>query len=74
MSELSKMLIIAATPNPLSAPKVVPFAFTQSPSAYISIPCVSKSKSTSLVFGKPYQGETAKQSFGDFPFQMWQVF
>ena len=50
MSLLSKILIMAATPSPLSAPKVVPLAFTQSPSTYISIPCVSKSKSTSLFF------------------------
>ena len=38
MSLLSKMDIIVATPKPLSAPKVVPLARTQSPSTYIWIP------------------------------------
>ena len=46
----SKIAIIIATPNPLSAPSVVPLARTQSPSTYISIPWVSKSKSVSLFF------------------------
>ncbi len=50
MSELSKIDMIVATPKPLSAPKVVPFAFTQSPSTSILIPSVSKSKFTSLFF------------------------
>ena len=35
ISVLSKILMIAATPKPLSAPKVVPFALTQSPSINI---------------------------------------
>ena len=50
ISSLSKTAIIVATPRPLSAPSVVPFALTQSPSTYISIPCVSKSKVVSLFF------------------------
>ena len=50
MSVLSKSAIIVATPKPLSAPSVVPFAFTQSPSTTIWIPCVSKSKSVSAFF------------------------
>ena len=39
----SKIVIAAATPMPLSAPNVVPFAFTQSPSIIILIPSFSKS-------------------------------
>ena len=50
ISVLSKTAIIAATPKPLSAPKVVPLARTQSPSTYISMPWVSKSKTVSLFF------------------------
>ena len=50
ISLLSKIAIILATPKPLSAPSVVPLAFTQSPSTYILIPLVSKSKSVSLFF------------------------
>ena len=45
-----KIAIIAATPKPLSAPKVVPFARIQSPSWYISIPCWSKSKTVLAFF------------------------
>ena len=50
ISLLSKTAIIAATPSPLSAPRVVPSALIQSPSTYILIPEVKKSKSTSLFF------------------------
>ena len=46
----AKTLIIAATPKPLSAPKVVPWAFTHSPSIFILIPSVSKSKIVSEFF------------------------
>ena len=38
MVSLSKIAIIVATPIPLSAPSVVPFAFIQSLSTNISIP------------------------------------
>ena len=47
---LSSMAIIVATPNPLSAPKVVPLARTQSPSTYMAMPWVSKSNTVSLFF------------------------
>ena len=50
MSLESKMAKMAATPIPLSAPSVVPSARTQSPSTYILMPCVSKSKSVSAFF------------------------
>ncbi|MNS57681.1 hypothetical protein D3C72_905770 [compost metagenome] len=50
ISLLSRIAIIVATPSPLSAPSVVPRARTQSPSTYISIPCVSKSKTVSAFF------------------------
>ena len=50
ISLLSKTAIIAATPKPLSAPKVVPLALTQSPSTYILIPEFKKSNSTPLFF------------------------
>jgi 4-hydroxythreonine-4-phosphate dehydrogenase len=43
-------VMMLATPIPLSAPNVVPRALTQSSSTYISIPCVSKSKSVSAFF------------------------
>ena len=45
-----KTLIMVATPSPLSAPSVVPLAFTQSPSISISMPCASKLKEVSLFF------------------------
>ncbi|MNR11670.1 hypothetical protein D3C85_1279800 [compost metagenome] len=48
--EEAKIAIIVATPIPLSAPRVVPFALTQSPSTNISIPCVSKLKLLSPFF------------------------
>ena len=45
-----KTAIIAATPKPLSAPKVVPAALIQSPSTNILIPSLSKSKMVSEFF------------------------
>ena len=50
MSLLSSVANIVATPMPLSDPKVVPSARTQSPSTYIFIPCVIKSNVVSLFF------------------------
>ena len=50
MSILSKVAKIVATPMPLSAPRVVPSALTQSPSTYIFMPSVMKSNSVSLFF------------------------
>ena len=47
---LERTAMIAATPMPLSAPKVVPFAFTQSASMNISMPCCSKSKTVLAFF------------------------
>ena len=42
MSVLSMTAMMAATPIPSSLPSVVPFAFTQSPSMYVSMGSVSK--------------------------------
>jgi hypothetical protein len=39
----SRIANAAATPIPLSAPKVVPFAVTQSPSIYAGMPSLEKS-------------------------------
>ena len=50
ISLLSKIAIMVATPRPLSAPSVVPLARTQSPSTYMSIPCLSKSKTVVVFF------------------------
>ena len=46
----SMMAMIAATPIPLSEPKVVPLALTHSPSMYVLIGSFSKSCSVSLFF------------------------
>ena len=47
----SSTAMMAATPSPLSAPRVVPFAFTQSPSIYVSMGSFSKSFSMPGVAG-----------------------
>ena len=49
-SLLSSTAMAAATPMPLSAPSVVPFAFTQSPSIMVSIGSVSNVCFLSLFF------------------------
>ena len=46
----ARMAMVAATPMPLSAPRVVPLAFTQSPSTMVSMGSFSKSWALSLFF------------------------
>ena len=46
----SMTAMMAATPSPLSEPRVVPLAFTQSPSIYVSMGSVTKLCVLSLLF------------------------